>query len=368
MASPASSGSLGNLRATLGGLLAEWRDELTSFARETIAVPIARSSRFVRVDVDGGKAAVCLVTGDNAREIGRTSGPAEDCARELSVLFAASELIPRGTTDIVVRLPQSDVLRRRVELPVASRGTLAKAVPFELERLSPIEVDRLYYDFAVTSTGKTSKQIEVELRIVKRQAVDDAIALVHAAGLNTASLMFEGDSREANWQNFPVDKAAWLRLKWRQWNVFALAGLVLVLGALVIFAAYMRSSESSDALAAEVEAAGEHTAIIHRLTHDIRDVRAQIEFPMAQKRAPLLIAILSEVTRVLPDGTWLTEFSVDGNKGHIQGFSKSASDIVGEIDRSPLFANAQFVAPLQSAQDGAERFDLSFDIKGGSRS
>jgi hypothetical protein len=37
---------------------------------------------------------------------------------------------------------------------------------------------------------------------------------------------------------------------------------------------------------------------------------------------------------------------------------------VGQIDRSPKFANAQFMAPLQSAQGGMERFDLSFDIKG----
>jgi general secretion pathway protein L len=368
MVSPTTSGSAGDFRTTASALLAEWRGELSSFAQEAIATPIARSSRFVRVDVGSAQAGVNLVTGDNVLEIGRTTGPAEDCARELSVLFAASEFIPRGTTDVVVRLPQNDVLRRRFELPAASRATLAKAIPFELERLSPIELERLYFDFAVVNTGKTSKQVEVELRIVKRTVVDQAVALVQAAGLNPASIMFEGDAREADWRAFPVDKGAYLRLKWRRWNVFALAGLAIALGAMVIFAAYLRSAAASDALAAEVEAASERTVVIHRLAHDIRDVRAQIEFPLAQKRASLFIAILSEVTRVLPDGTWLTELSVDGNKAHIQGFSKSASDIVGQIDRSPLFANAQFVAPLQSAQDGAERFDLSFDVKGGSRS
>jgi len=363
MATPTFSDSFGAFRGVAAELLSEWRHELAGFARETFATRLARGGQLVLISIEATQVRVSLVSGDSVHEVGRASGTDENGAREVSSLLAASELVPRGTTDIAIELPDADVLRRRFELPAASRSTLARAIPFELERLSPIEQDRLYFDFHILETAKAKKQVELELRIVKRSAVDSAIALARSAGLRVGAIRFEGDPREADWRSFPLDRSAWLRLKWRQWNVLVLAAAAIALGFAVIFAAYLRGVAAADALSTEVETAGERAAIVHRLAHQIEDVRAQIEFPLAQKRAPFLLAILLEVTRVLPEGTWLTEFELDGSKVHILGFSKSASDVVGVIDRSPLFANAQFMAPLQSAQNGTERFDLSFDLK-----
>lgn len=364
MASPSFSDSVGQFRGVAAELLAEWRFELSRFIHELLASPLARGGESVLLAIGAEDVRVKLLAQDRATEIGSASGTSESSAREISTLLAGSELVPRGTTDVIVELPGDDVLRRRFELPAASRTTLARAVPFELERLSPIEADKLYYDFSILDTGgRSKKQAELELRIVKRSAVDSAIALARAAGLKVGAIRFPGDGREASWRAFPVDRGAWLRIKWRQWNVFALFGLALVLAVAVVFAAYMRGASAANALSDEVDSAASRAAIVHRINHEISDVRAQIEFPLAQKRTPFLLAILAEVTRVLPDGTWLTEFQFDGGKVHIQGFAKSASDVVGEIDRSPLFANAQFMAPLQSAQNGNERFDLSFDVK-----
>ncbi|HEY2446768.1 MAG TPA: PilN domain-containing protein [Rhizomicrobium sp.] len=364
MATPTLSNSVGEFRGIAGELLSEWRRELSHFVREALASRLVRGGELVLLGVDADQVRVNLLAGDDVHEIGRATGEGENSAREISSLLAASELVPRGTTDVAIELADDWVLRRKFELPAASRATLARAVPFELERLSPIEADRLYYDFNVLESAKSRKQVDIELRIVKRSTVDSAIALARSAGLRVGALRFAGDPREADWRSFPLDRGAWLRLKWREWNVVALAAAVVLLGIAVVFAAYLRGASAADQLSGEVDAAGSRAAIVHRLLHEIGDVRSQIEFPLEQKRAPFLLAILSELTRVLPDGTWLTEFELDGGRIHIQGFSKSASDVVGVVDRSPMFANAQFMAPLQSAPNGLERFDLSFDVKG----
>jgi general secretion pathway protein L len=362
MATSTFTESVGQFRGVATELLSEWRRELAHSARKLLSSPAMRGGEVVLLDFDNNEIRVNLVGRGTAQRIGRTSGTGEIAAREISSLLAASELVARGTTDVAVQLPAQEVLRRRFELPAARRATLARAVPFELERLSPIEADRLYYDFTALQSAK-KKQSELELRIVKRSTVDSAIALAREAGLRVGEIRFAGDPREASWKSFPVDRAAWLKLKWRQWNVLALAATAIVLAIAVVFAAYLRGAAAADALSAEVDAAGNRATVVHRLAHEIGDVQAQIEFPLAEKRAPFLLRILAELTRLLPDGTWLSEFELDGGKVHIQGFSKSASDVVGDIDRSPLFANAQFLAPLQSAQNGNERFDLSFDVK-----
>jgi Tfp pilus assembly protein PilN len=152
-------------------------------------------------------------------------------------------------------------------------------------------------------------------------------------------------------------------MRWRRFSVWLLAGLAVVLFLLLLAAAYWRGSEVADLLSDQADAAAARAAIVHHLKRDIRDVRAQIEFPLAQKQAPGLIQVLSEVTQILPTGTWLTELAFNDGKVHVQGFSNAPSDLIGLIDKSPYFANAQFEASLQSAQDHAEHFDLSFDLK-----
>jgi len=336
MATPTLTESIGTFRGLASELIAEWRRELVGLARGILASPLARGTEFVVLQDGPEEVRAVLVSGGREQEIGRAAGDNEIRAREISALLAASEIVPRGTTDIAIELPESEVLRRQFELPSAGRATLAKAVPFELERLSPIEADRLYYDFSILETLKAKKVAQLELRIVKRSTVDSAIAMARAAGLRVGQIQFAGDPREADWRSFPLDRTALLWLKWRQWNVVVLAALALLLAVAIVFAAYWRGSAAADALSAEVDAAATRAAVVHRLSHEISDVQAQIEF---------------------------TEFELDGGKVHIQGFAKSASDVVGQIDRSPMFANAQFMAPLQSAQNGNERFDLSFDVK-----
>ena len=364
MATTTFTESIGQLRGIAAELLSEWREELGRAGAELLSSPLMRGGEVVLLDFDGDEVLINVAAHEKLQRIGQTSGMGEIAAREISSLLATSELVPRGTTDVVVQLPAQEVLRRRFELPAARYSTLARAVPFELERLSPIERDKLYYDFVVLRSAKTKKkQSELELRIVKRSTVDSAIALAREAGLRVGEIRFAGDAREAAWRQFPVDRTAWLKLKWREWNVLALAAAAVVLAIAAVFAAYLRGAAAADALSGEVDTAAGRAAVVHRIAHEITDVQAQIEFPLAEKRAPFLVRILSEVTRELPDGTWLTELELDGGKVHIQGFSKSASDVVGDIDRSPLFANAQFMAPLQSSQNGNERFDLSFDVK-----
>ena len=363
MAMSTFSDSVGQFRGLAGELIAEWRHELSRWARELLSSPLMRGGEAVLLDFCAGEVAIGVADASRTEIIGRTLGADETAAREISSLLAGSERVPRGTADVMIQLPGEEVLRRHFELPTARRSTLARAVPFELERLSPIEPDRLYYDFSLLPSLKTRKQAEIEIRMVKRSSVDSAIALAREAGLRVGAIRFAGDAREANWRSFPVDRTALLKLKWRQWNVLALAAAALVLAMVVVLAAYLRGASVADELSSELDTASNRAAVVHRLAHQIGDVQAQIEFPLAEKRAPFLLRILAEVTRILPEGTWLTEFELDGGKVHIQGFSKSASDVVGEIDRSPLFANAQFMASLQTAQNGNERFDLSFDVK-----
>jgi len=71
---------------------------------------------------------------------------------------------------------------------------------------------------------------------------------------------------------------------------------------------------------------------------------------------------LKELTRSVPDNAWIINLVVD-DKGlvEIEGFSQKTSDLIMALDKSKLFRNISFAAPILS-RDGEERFSLKFEV------
>jgi general secretion pathway protein L len=332
-------------RAELGGMLREhafWRSDpetaIVAFAGDEIVVSQGNAQR--------------------EREVARV--PASGLA--LGVARAGGGAFAR---DIVLRLPQSEVLRANVWLPRANASTLRQALHFELERLSPVDPTQLYFDFIEVARDKATNRVELALRIVRRTLVDEAVRLCHGAGLSIAGIAFAGEARLADPQQFPTDKPAYYRFVWRKWNLAFLAGLALVLALAALLAWYGRNAAAEDMLADQILVEQHRAAIIARLEDDIARTNARIGFLARQKQAPLAVATLAELARLMPDGTWLNEIEINGGKVHIRGYSHGAADLIGAIDRDPLFANAQFGAPLiRNPTGNVEQFDMLFDLRG----
>jgi general secretion pathway protein L len=348
---------LDRAREIASDILDDWRRELTALLRDLAGVFLQGSDHRLVVSFEGNSIAVTRWRDGNFQDIGRIARETNDGAEATRALaqFCAAETTAR---DIELEFPQDDVLHASVRMPKTSRRVLAKALHYELSRLSPIEPERLYFDFAVDETGT------VALRIVKRETVDAAIALCHAAQLEVANIAFAGEARPADWHAFPIDRAAFVRSLWRRWNIPFLAALAVVLGLALVPAAYIRGLERADAVADQLADAQVNADVVEHLQNRARLALAESQSLSRLRAAPLRVAVLSDLARILPDGTWVTELTIEGNKIRLEGFSRSASDLIALFDRSNRFADAQFTAPLtRESQANVERFDLALDIK-----
>lgn len=317
---------IADLRHAAAEVLGAWRAELAALAGDAFAAD--RSERIVQY-ADGG---IVARAGDQ-----------------------------RG--DAVLVLPAAAALRPVVRLPLATDRVLRSALDYELEKLSPVPPDQVYFDFRILSRDRAAKSAELELRIIRRDLVDDAVRLCRTAGLTVGTIRFGDDPRPADRRHFPVDRAALLRGIWRKHSVTILAATTCALLLAVLIAAYLRGASTLDALTDELMSEGVHAARAEQLQHRIDRASAQLAFLGEQKRAPSFAAVLADIARVLPDGSWISELDVTGSKARIEGYSRSASDLIAVIDRSGRFANAQFAAPVtQGPSPGVERFDLTFDI------
>ena len=81
---------------------------------------------------------------------------------------------------------------------------------------------------------------------------------------------------------------------------------------------------------------------------------------------PILVDAIEELTRVIPDDTWLNGLQYSNRRLVIQGQSPSASSLLKQIEGSRFFKGVSFVSPVtKDASNGLERFQIAFDLVNG---
>jgi len=336
--------------AELRGMLPPRFLALAGVRRSRITVAITQDAVTVARANRGTESEVLRVA---AAEIGRT-------------VAAASLKSSVGERDIVVlRLPPSEALSKPIELPLGAERKLRNILRFELDRQSPLAPERVYFDHQVLRRDKAQKKLAVELRILKRDVVDHALGLCRSLGLEPVLLELGGDARAfdlpAILGGAPRSSASGRRRRLSA----ALAVLCCMLAASLAYVEWTRERQVASAVAerlARAKAAAQET---EQLRKQADALGVQTELLAREKAKPLAAQVVNEITRLLPDGTWLFELEMHGAGIRIRGYSPAASQLIAVFDASPLFTHTRFEAPVtQGPGNGLERFDLSFDLRG----
>ena len=348
--------------------LCNWARELRMLA-ESRRVPAPREPHML-VTVAFADEKITVLAPEPAGDRILNSFPyqASDELATMASLRGATAELTGWRRDVRLLLPGESVLRASVRMPAASRQTLEKALRYELPRLSPLEADQLYFDFTPSVPDTGTGRSDVSLRILRRTVADAAIAICHAAGLRVAMIAFADDPQSADWRQFPIDRDALARLLWRRWATAALTGLALLLTVAVIGAIYVRGMDRLNDLADRLAAERQRAEYVRHIDDEISTVSTQTRFLVERKQDPMLIGAFADITRLLPDGNWLTDIQMHGRKVRIQGYSPNASNLIALIDKSPNFHDAQFDAPVMQSQiNKIEQFNLSFTVKARTR-
>lgn len=79
-----------------------------------------------------------------------------------------------------------------------------------------------------------------------------------------------------------------------------------------------------------------------------------------------ILEIWDELSRILPDNTFLTETRFADGQVTISGFSADAAHLVRIIDRSPMFFGSALAAAITpDSVEQKDRFRISFKVRGG---
>ena len=303
---------------------------------------------------------------DIPTEFGRISLdiPAEEQAAEFARLRARIE---NPSVRTVLCVDNNRVLRRTVALPSAAEANLRQVLSFEMDRQTPFKADQVHFDSRVVSRDASGRNMQVEVVLMPRSQLDEEIAVVAGGtlpmdGIDTWQRDQGHPRRHVNL--LPAER----RSRRRSLRAPIIAGLALL--AIILLGVNMATSLSNRSQAVELMRAD-----VDRMDTTARKVRSEKQvlvdsiaganFLAEKKRttAPT-VALIDDLTRRIPDNTFIERLNIENNQVQLQGQSSEAAKLIGLLSDSPYIGNPTFQGPIQpDARSGKERFQITADLK-----
>lgn len=351
--------------ARLSAFLSWWKAELLSFVpvrvqkfftpRQLLILFAARANRLILRYSSGDDPDEACEVSLRGTTVG---GLREDIRRALQKL-------PGRNVIFGLDLPADWALTRSLLLPAAAAGDVAEAMRYEIERRTPFTADEVYHTFQILPDPNDESQINVRLHMIPRERIDSSIQAMSSLGVRPTRIGIAATGLSAaNGFNFLPDDKARTGLG-RNTLITAMLG---VLAALLLSVAVSVSLANKKKL---VEALNNDATALRAEIVKITRVQSQIDQLVRQRRLlqerttmrPPLVVVMNELTRLLPDDTWLRNLRIKNGEISISGEAERADLLIGLIEDSVWFQNVSMTSAVtRNRTSKKDVFRLTFQI------
>lgn len=280
--------------------------------------------------------------------------------QEIEDLLRRSELLeaPR-----FLLLEREAVLNKELKLPLATEANLAQVLTFEMDRQTPFRAGNVYFDWKVTDRTGTPGQLKLQLFVVPRSDVDRAVTELANRGLGLGGVDVRDHDRTLGLNLLPAERRLRTANPRTRLNLALGVACVALLALVMAQSLYLRAhqvSELEDAIADVQDEARE----VAQIRKQIEDASEAAGF-LASRRAelPLAIEVLADVTRTLPDDTFLDRLVIGAAAVQMQGKSRNAQQLIEKVNESPLLDAAAFRGSTRlDARSGLEIFEVNANV------
>jgi len=283
--------------------------------------------------------------------------------------LAAGPLAPQAVSpeQCVLLLTPHACIRRQVEFPRSVEANLAQVLGYELDRLTPLRPEQAYFDYRILVRDTERQRVTVELLLCPRERLDRQLARLAAEGLRPQRITCLDDAGRAllPFNLLPDDRRG---SSWQLRRVLNALLAALLLGLLVAW-----QLQPLQAIEAEIQAlqpalskARADAEAVQQLQRQITELEQGGAFLEAKRRSPQPLALLRELSLILPDDTWLQQLQLRQNAVLLQGQSPAAAQVVQLLESSPLLRQVSFRSPVvRDPRSGRESFYLAAQVPGG---
>jgi general secretion pathway protein L len=305
-----------------------------------------------RIDAAGEDLQIALVHVFAGKErVQRTAAANRD--NLLSVLGKASNRV-------FLRLGRDQGVVRQLQLPSDVQQDLKSALALQIEAISAWPEQDVYWDYAVRRSADKPKWLDITVVIIPKSVLDPWLRFFESckAPLSGATLLgFDVNVIPSNLRRGSA------RAQLVASVVLAAALLLIGLGFL------LREPYQQRVYASQIQRE------ITRLEPEVKTlVREESELNALTKRYDQLqkhaknrdanLEALNTLATTLPADTFVATYRYQNETVTVNGASASALAVQGALEKTPVFKDVQFAAPITRDPSGKDRFGLTMAIEG----
>jgi general secretion pathway protein L len=278
----------------------------------------------------------------------------------------------RESTQIILEIDSNAFFVRRFDIPVAAQPNLPRLLAAEIERKTPFRAADVLHGHVSAASPDNPEKLAIEQWILRRDLLERALegSGVAPQDLDVVRPFWPADAQTPG----PAPRIA-VGGRAEASNWFRAAAILLVSLAAVLFLAGLgltlwrqeRIGAELDAKVAEVSSRASRVRQI--ADRAAAESRLLATLRRERERIPMLADLWEEVSRLLPDGAYVTELRLsemrDGERiVDLVGYSDQAVGLPALFDRTPLFSDAALTAPITpDANEKREGFSLQAKVK-----
>jgi len=257
-------------------------------------------------------------------------------------------------------LTEHDVLCTEVVMPLAAEANLGQALAYEMDRHTPFKAEEVFYTWRVINRDREAGQLHFELFVTPREPVEAGLEQLKRLGLAPRGVDVSIDAEPLGINLLPealrhriVNRRA--RANW------LLGAIAIVLLVFVMTQSLWLREHQIQAIGDAISDVRAEAMAVQQIRNEINDATDAAGFLQGRKiQNGYKIEILAELSRILPQDTYLDRLSMNAKTTQMQGKSDNAQRLIELINASPYFENASFRGPTRlDTRSGKEIFDLS---------
>lgn len=357
---------------SVGSFFRWWSAELAGMLPRSLRNAFKPRLDTLRLQVTASEIVVSHATNGHRKVLGAAARPiaapgvsGDHAPEEMDdqvTLLAAIQRVRAKNTRVVIEPAPKLALSKVIEFPRIVAENLRQVLSFEMERQTPFRADEVYFNYRTLEEHSDAQHIKVGLDVVPQGVVDEALSLVDGWQIEQSVNDADSQAQEDGVALVFVPAGQRGRKATLLNSTLLVANAVLFVA--IILIPLIQQRAHLDDLHKELEEAKAAAATVANIQSRVERFDAESRFVVQRKReTPPIVALLNELTALLPDETWLYRFEVKGGKVHLQGISEAASSLIARIEESGLFRKARFSSPVtQDGSTGQERFNLTADI------
>ena len=338
----------------IGDFFRWWRSELAGMLPDGLRQRFERRHDTVLLSPSDDELRISRRDNGRVEELGRIDMTLPDAGERLAATLAG---MSADSTRIEVAVAPAKVLLKQIQLPLAAEENLRQVLGFEMQRQTPFRAEQVYFNYRVVARRPHSQQLDVQLAVVPRAVIDSIVDPIADWHLEPEEGAVKAEQDDRVFAFAPGDAGN------RPSSGFRRGLLVLNLALLVTVVAipFVQQQQYLEQQRARLGEIREAATTASKLQQRIDQHEARSHYLFAQKSGrPASVQLLEELSRRLPDDTWLFRVELRDGKVHMQGTSTRASALIAELEGSRFLEDVRFASPVtQDGTSGRERFHLS---------